>query len=420
LAFTYVDLFSGCGGLSLGIESSGGKLILAVEKSAMAAETFSFNLLPNIAVNDWSAYCESPSLFQIESGLLVKPISDLLAEPRKLRELRLGGIDAVVGGPPCQGFSLAGRRNQSDERNILPWQFLEVVEALNPKIVVIENVVGMRHNFKGGKHSPFDELAVALGASGEGYVVQKVMANALHYGAAQSRPRLLLIGLRSDLANQKNVVVDQKIWESNFKDKMDEAVPMLAPPPTTTFAGQHTVRNALSDLLGAGQTDFLKKLNRSFPFLPQRRGLKNNEKRNHTDRSKTRFALYHLLAMNSLPLGLINYNGRTLAFNAEMLLDLFNEFKTHKQSQRVVQLDRPSPTILTSADDFIHPIEERVFSVRELARMQGFPDDFQFQSKATTGGLNRRYEVPQYSQVGNAVSPFLSKEIGHLINRVLQ
>jgi DNA (cytosine-5)-methyltransferase 1 len=225
---------------------------------------------------------------------------------------------------------------------------------------------------------------------------------------------------------------------------MNETVPKLAPSPSTTFAGQNTVRNALSDFLGAGQSDFLKKLNQSFPFLPQRRDLKNNEKRNHTEHSKTRFALYHLLAMNSLPLGLINYNaaavtgsqaksllndlhypivradGRTLAINAEMLWDLFNEFKTHKQSQRVVQLDRPSPTILTSADDFIHPIEERVFSVRELARMQGFPDNFQFQSKATTGGLSRRHEVPQYSQVGNAVSPFLSKEIGHLIDRVLQ
>lgn len=442
--YQYIDLFAGCGGLSLGIEASGGELILAVEKSSMAAETFAFNLRDAELSVDWKKYLTETIAAQIDQGLLVSPVSALLGQPEALGNLRRHGIDAVVGGPPCQGFSLAGRRDQSDERNKLPWEFLEVVDAVNPKIVVIENVVGMRHKFRTGDHSPFDALAIALSETGEGYKVQKAHVNALHYGAAQSRPRLLLVGVRNDLAKRANIHFSDGLWESKFADNLLPPIPDAVPVPNVKEGSEATVRDALSDLIGQGKSAFLKHLNQMFSFLPSRTNLENLELRTHSESTKTRFALYHLVEKHSLPFGLINFNapaisdaaallrfadlrfpisnqsGTILAKGPEELLALFKEFRTFKQSQRIVLLDRPSPTILTSADDYIHPVEERVFSVRELARMQGFPDDFVFRSKATTGGLNRRHEVPQYSQVGNAVSPFLSLAIGKMIRSLLE
>jgi DNA (cytosine-5)-methyltransferase 1 len=97
-----------------------------------------------------------------------------------------------------------------------------------------------------------------------------------------------------------------------------------------------------------------------------------------------------------------------------------DEFKTRKHSQRVLDLNLPSPTVVTAPDDFIHPTEPRVLTVREFARIQGFPDAFEFRSKVTTGGLHRRHEVPQYSQVGNAVSPFVATAIGRRLKDIAE
>jgi DNA (cytosine-5)-methyltransferase 1 len=106
--------------------------------------------------------------------------------------------------------------------------------------------------------------------------------------------------------------------------------------------------------------------------------------------------------------------------SAEKLKWMFSKNKTAKHSQRVISSDKPAPTIVTSADDYIHPSEPRAMSVRELARFQGFPDAFTFKSKETTGGLKRRTEVPQYSQVGNAVSPFMALALGKLIASLMR
>jgi DNA (cytosine-5)-methyltransferase 1 len=113
-------------------------------------------------------------------------------------------------------------------------------------------------------------------------------------------------------------------------------------------------------------------------------------------------------------------NGQILASNFEDFRSLLEDFKTKKHSQRILALDSIPPTVITSPDDYLHPLESRALTVRELARFQGFSDHFIFYAKETTGGLKRRTEVPQYSQVGNAVSPFVSRAIGLLVSRLIQ
>jgi DNA (cytosine-5)-methyltransferase 1 len=452
--FKYIDLFAGCGGLSLGLEQQGGELICAVEKSPMAAETFYHNLVTQLEdAHAWTQYLALDSPTQVKRKLLVSEVSELLKLEESLGHFSEKGIDLIAGGPPCQGFSLAGKRNPDDARNVLPWQFLEVVSKVAPKTVVIENVVGMRHKFAAGDSlSTYDSLALALketsvevGGKTESYLVQKVQANALHYGAAQTRPRLLLIGVRTDVARSKAITATDEIWFSNFLDLVSE-IPPLAPKPTVFSDQAATVRDALVTDARSSDSNYMKVLRNSvFWRIEKKGGSKNIGLRTHNAKSKLRFSLYLLVAQSRLsPILLkdpqdsvqvlrrdnaleelenlrypVKLPGLALKVaSKEALVLLLNEHKTRKHSQRVVALDKPAPTIVTAADDYIHPIEPRVFSVRELARFQGFPEDFEFRAKETTGGLKRRSEVPQYSQVGNAISPFLGIAIGEMIKEV--
>lgn len=422
--------------------------MLAVEKSPMAAETFYHNLVNSVEPGHWSKYLEKTVSQQIYSSVLVNEVSALLSEVDELSRMKDLQIDLVAGGPPCQGFSLAGRRNKDDIRNQLPWQFLEIVERLAPKFVVIENVVGMRHKFSAGDNqSTFDSLAQALQETGEGYVVQKIQANAVHYGAAQNRPRLLLVGARQDIVEQLGISASHELWFSDFADKISEPIPSLAPRPTALSTQIPTVNDALSDQLFGKNSSYLRKLSSGI-FRPttHNRPNQNHVVRTHSERTVIRFKLYQLVVdmglsplllkdglsekelairnlqiekLDSLEFPVRDRKGALIAEDASRLKSMFDELKTFKHSQRVLELAKPAPTIVTAADDYIHPTEPRVLTVRELARFQGFPETFEFRAKETTGGLKRRHEVPQYSQVGNAVSPFVGLAIGEMIRGIL-
>jgi len=453
-AFSYIDLFSGCGGLSLGLEAAGGTLIVAVEKSPMAGETFYHNLISRISdTNDWANYLRKTIEEQTESGLVVNELKSLLDNQQSLSKLRSKNPDLVVGGPPCQGFSLAGRRNMSDLRNQLPWQFLEMVSETNPKMVVIENVVGMRHKFNELDDDVFLQLQIALSEIGRGYVVQPVEVNALHYGAPQHRPRLMIIGLRQDIAKKKKITTTGQLWRSGFVDEIGiNQIPALAPRPNQLRNKSRTVGEAIGDLQtgkfrSSSSTGFLDELRLKFGALIDAQGAtRNHIQRAHTEKTQLRFQLYQALKSLSIDPRILaipdsrdageiqkllkahlanvsfpvkGVDGTILATNLNELIKLIASLKTKKHSQRVLDWNEPARTVVTVADDYVHPFEPRTFTVRELARFQGFPDSFEFRAKETTGGLNRRIDVPQYSQVGNAVSPLLAFAVGELVAATL-
>lgn len=456
--FTYIDLFAGCGGLSLGLETEGGQLLVAVERSPMAAETFYHNLVKTIPdEKTWDEYVKQPLNEQVNSKLLVSELGNLLEDSAAVSRLASENPDLVVGGPPCQGFSLAGRRNPEDKRNQLPWQFLDLVEKTQPKMVVIENVVGMRHKFSADQtESVFDQLQQALRETGDGYEVQAVEVNALHYGAPQHRPRLMIIGLRNDLAQKFDVHSTGNLWKSNFTDLLKD-VPPLAPRPTVASDEIRTVLDAVGDLPSNQVTTPSRNANQFLELMTNPKhwsvttkssvALTNHVRRNHQPHAVKRFRLYQALSAEGIDPRILSKtsnldeaeaksflrkalsqatfpskspDGHVIAKNLVELVDLCWALKTKKHSQKVLAWDKPSKTVVTIGDDYVHPSEPRTFTVRELARFQGFPDSFEFRAKETTGGLNRRNEVPQYSQVGNAVSPFLALAVGKMVNTILE
>lgn len=447
----YVDLFAGSGGLSVGLEKAGWTLEFAVEKSPMAAETFGHNLVQAIHDStEWARFIRENSFTDMmRKKLVVSEVGSLLSDPNSLAKLKKLKVDLVVGGPPCQGFSLAGRRNSFDERNTLPFDFVDIVKAVRPNFVVMENVLGMHSKFSKIESTTYEDLYSLLQSPENGleFIVQRVMANAMHFGAAQNRPRLLLVAMRKDLAEAKGITASSSIWRSQFSDELTGEIPDLAPIPIPRRKSA-TVRDALSDFVFGVDSPYTKflKSRKEWPML-QGKPVANMEKRTHNAATVQKFLTYQLLKKLRLPPALLKEpvtdadfakrkvdlkNLRSLSYPISFAGDpafvtdlnsfkqMLDQFKTRKYSQRVLDLDLPSPTVVTAPDDFIHPTEPRVLTVREFARIQGFPDAFEFRSKVTTGGLQRRYEVPQYSQVGNAVSPFVATAIGRRLREIAE
>lgn len=452
----YVDLFAGCGGLSLGIERAGGELVVAVEKSDMAARTFFHNLVDDASnMHEWLQYVSSPVADQVKRGVLVRELNSLLSEDDIMSGLAAEEVDLVVGGPPCQGFSLAGRRNRDDVRNKLPWEYLEFVSRTRPKAVVIENVVGMNQRFTPDEESSFVQLQQALTETEPGYVVQGVLVNAMHYGAPQHRPRLMIIGVRADVAKARGIRSTGALWKSDFADAMALPLPDLAPVPTVERSNVRTVEDAISDLSPHASKanrprnrEYLKEM-RDGDWglrLKARKDEQNHVPRKHAARTVERFRLYQYLAGAGLDQRVVSRaaslpesdamlyvktqlldaempatspDGTVLASTLDELCQLVISLATKKHSQKVLGWKSPARTVVTLPDDYVHPLEPRIFTVREMARFQGFPAAFEFLGKETTGAHRRRVEVPQYSQVGNAVSPWLSLAVGKMVSKVL-
>ena len=469
----YIDLFAGCGGLSLGLEGAGFELALAVEKSDMAAETFYHNFIkPLDSKDEWTSYCQKPPTDQAASRLVVGELQNVLDDGSIMEALAKQDIALIAGGPPCQGFSMAGRRNPGDSRNQLPWQFLEMVDRISPKAVIMENVVGIRHRFeKHDEDSPFEQLQEALHSTGDGYVVQPVQLNAMHFGAPQHRPRVMLLALRSDIAKKVGVVASHNVWNSNLDNPVVTSIeqrPAMAPVATYFGKDIQTVRDALWDIASDGyvvpftsrkydsrKNAYARKMREDISWMNEvvrkrnrMDGLPNHRLRKHSEKIKQRFQIYQVLQQNSLPAKILNIpsdneleprekvraitkalksvsfpcvapNGETVAKSASELRKLILSLGTRKHSQRPLVEDAPSPTILSLPDDFVHPWEPRTMTIREMARFQTFPDSFEFRAKETTGSHRRRFEVPQYTQVGNAVPPVMAQAAGEVLAQLI-
>jgi len=200
----FVDLFAGCGGLSLGLSMAGIRGVFAVERDEMAFETFSQNFVlegsPEAYRFEWPEWLEQRAW----------GIDDILDRHKDMLEQLQGSIDILAGGPPCQGFSFAGRRVEDDPRNRLFEKYVEVVRAVKPAALILENVPGMRvaHRrasltdpqgiMKPSRQSFYEKLIDSLDAAD--YEVRGVLIDASRFGVPQKRSRLIAIGIRKDLA----------------------------------------------------------------------------------------------------------------------------------------------------------------------------------------------------------------------------
>ena len=348
--------------------------------------------------------------------------------------------------------------------------------------MLLENVSGILGAFKVDGKSFYAWFEVAKAFAKIGYIPLCLHVNAKYVGAAQNRPRFILIAIREDifLKLEKNsddhefikAVAPAKALLDNVKNGGDpqygclpcydiEKHPELFSSSTLSSLASHqaeqfaTVKDAIDDLRGPGIKDsaYVKKINSIFE---NRNGhslnkAHNQDNRSNTDKVKARFRLYQIMSklekreskeiskylkssgatrisnptLNILEdYWVLDLNGDKISKpDKHQLLGLLSNLYTKKQTQRALKANLPAPAALSIPDDACHYHEsvenQRTLTVREMARIQSFPDWYQIKSKITTGGKMRRYEVPQYTQVGNAVPPLLGLALGKVCKALI-
>ena len=393
--FTFVDLFSGAGGFTEGLllastEKAHFRLVAASDVHLNAQKTHverfqkQLSLDYDFLLSDIRARCFAQKLANV--------ISDRMED---------GTVDVVVGAPPCQGFSVFGRRKETDSRNGLFLPYLNAIQVLKPKYFVMENVPGLATMY-GGK--TVDQIFDAVGRMRPiRYKINgPIKVKAEKYGVPQLRERILFVGHRGDMEEISCIPVTY----SGPPVTVQAAIGDLAfLRPWETDGAYHPEFPA--------KTRFQKESRRGrlyakFRIPRKQHGLMNHQAARHNPAVLARFAMIQPgKGLDSIPRPL---------------------WETHLRSSKKwcvrLRADQPSYTLVTLPDDFVHYSEHRILTVREMARLQSFDDTFEFIGPRATGGggkgnKKRNVELPQYTQVGNAVPPLMAKAIGSELLRVL-
>jgi DNA (cytosine-5)-methyltransferase 1 len=346
------------------------------------------------------------------SWLKQKPWSVEELLKRHLPELGTlrGKIDLITGGPPCQGFSSAGRRRAIDPRNVLVEYYLELVQIIQPKIVLMENVLGITYDFKANgteRGKPVLNFASKMKQRlSKNYEVACSTIRASSFGVPQVRPRFFLIAV---LKSEPGAAALAK----NFFPQVEgAAAEFLA---ERTIPRRVAARAAISDLEVRRNGTVACPDSKGYEAIAYRRPL-NLFQRAMRDGfeglpSDTRLAKHRPEIRRRFKkiIALCKAEGRS---TVQLSRNMRERFGLKKMATRVLDPKKPAPTITSMPDDLLHYSEPRTLSVRENARLQTFPDWFVFKGKYTTGGELRRKEVPRFTQVANAVPPLLAELLG--------
>lgn len=409
----YIDLFAGAGGLSEGFIKAGFNPIAHVEMDEAACYTLktrtayhylkSVNKFP-LYVDYLKGIIDRSTLYshvprEEMDSVINLPISDENnKEIFKSIDKRLNGdgLDIIIGGPPCQAYSLVGRARsadgmQSDPRNHLYLQYAKFLKRYNPGLFVFENVVGLRSADKGGY---FKKMVAAFNKLG--YQLTDFLFNAKDFGVLQNRKRIILIGHKREfnltisdfIPKDKKPFIVQSLFEDlprlkagEGKDKYD-----IYAKPINEYLGASGIRNGIEIVT-------------------------QHVSRPHTrqDREIYQIAVVQLrkgerLNYVSLPARLKTHKNQHSFFDRFKVVDAKAEY-----AQTVVA------HIAKDGHYYIHPDlnQNRSITVREAARLQSFPDDFYFE-----GVKEGRNRTEAFKQIGNAVPPLMANQIAKVIKKV--
>ena len=404
-----IELFAGCGGLALGLHRSGWQGVFAIERDPMAFETLSRNMVEPDA--PFAAFSAWPNWMPKQPTDLVELLADPIMRTH-LHSLR-GTIDLVAGGPPCQGFSVGGKRDGGDVRNQLVYSMLNLVDLVRPRAVLIENVEGITRRFiskpDASCSSVADEVVTRLEDCG--YTATWSVINASDFGVPQTRKRVVIIAVRRPniAATRFSMLVKRCLQEAAEQTRLIHGLPFDRPI---------TVREAIDDLSSTtevpcpdspGFAAGTYTQGRSKYSQLMREGINADELPNSHRFSKhgpgitTLYKLAHeTQTAGRLPKSFLLDNG------------------TKKDKKVLLDPEKPIATVTTHPDEYIHYLHPRNITVREMARLQSFPDRFHFYGRYTINGPRRRFDVARCSQVGNAVPPLMGEGLGRAILEVLE
>jgi DNA (cytosine-5)-methyltransferase 1 len=358
MSYTVLDLFSGAGGLSRGFFDAGYDVVLGVDFDEAALKTFK--------ENHGKAEAMKLDLFNHEN---INVIIDFLRD-RKIN------LDVLVGGPPCQGFSVAGPRDMNDKRNTLYTAMVKLAERVKPQVVVLENVPGMVQTNGGiGAKRVVEDFAKI------GYKMVPKLLYAPDYGLPQIRKRVFFVGLRD---SKEDFIFPAPVVNKDHYITCEEAIGDL--PSLQTKDGEIIYGEDIQDYVMPPQNAFQEKMR-----------ARSEKVQNHIGSipiEKTRKMI------SLVPEGK-NYKALPEEYQG---IYKYHEALTRYNSKK------PSLTINTGHRSHFHYKWNRIPTVRESARLQSFPDDFIFYGNKSE----------QYRQVGNAVPPMLGQVVAEAIKPYLK
>lgn len=387
---TCIDLFAGAGGLSLGLATAGFSCLYANEVVPAYAETF--------ARNHKGTVVETADIRSLDP-----------AEIRRTLNLDKGELSLIVGGPPCQGFSInAPQRSAEDERNTLFVDYLRFVSEFEPRAVLIENVPGLVSFERGATlRSILDQL------EGIGYHSRVQILYAPDFGVPQTRWRTVIVAFKDRVLLEKFRFPKPRFYAParvNFTSSLD-GKPLIDRVHDGKLHRHVSAVDALDDLpvIMNGQCG---------DGLPYRFDA-SNEFQRQMRRGSRGVTNHHAPRLGSLNMKRLRYIPQGGNWTDIPVALLPKGMKKARRSDHTKRYGRVNPdglasTILTKCDPhwgaFFHYSQDRCFTVREAARLQTFPDHYIF-----TGSRSQQYE-----QVGNAVPPLLAAEIGAAVGVALE
>ena len=386
----YIDLFAGAGGLSLGLHKAGLTGVFAVERNKDAFETLKYNLIDKKSHFEWPEWLDQKNWDILE-----------LLEKHSLELSNLkGNVDLVVGGPPCQGFSMAGKRQNDDVRNQLMHSYIEIVRLVQPKFLFFENVQGFTVDFKGEdtlknySNILLDEL------KNMGYKVECQIITMSEFGVPQNRKRFILFASKDKLRKSffDILIYNRDIFLKDRRLKL----PITVSQAIDDLKFEHGVVDSQDTKNFTNGT--YGKVNSSYQRLMK----KNIDKKSIPD--SHRFAKHREETVELFE-RLMQASDKVLRITPQM--DMVKGLK--KRGVTPLKEKSVCNTITSIPDDYIHYAEPRIMTVREHARIQSFPDEYEFKGPYTTGGKRRKIDVPRYTQVANAVPPLFAEQVGNVI-----
>jgi len=441
--YSMVDLFAGCGGLSQGFENASFTPVFVNELNHDALSTYLTNRHHSLggllfSENEALRENDAQNLKGKRLEVMVSDLANISEIDFRFDTIAPSGsgagstLDVLTGGPPCQGYSGIGiRRSYSVDRNKIPSNQLyqrmaKVIERLRPRIFLFENVRGLLNAkwTKEGGEPIWPDVKAAFRAI-PGYEVRWSLVYAKNYGVPQNRPRVLLVGIRKDILDSCDFLTPKACSEDAVKCG-------FLPKPTS---GEYP---DLCDLLGDLEDPEVDNIFRSGNFAPGKFETHSYPHPAKTNAQKILRAAPHWRLQKKVRLTEQEYSKHKPAVVQKFIHMLENngqipsQFQTKKFSQRVLRKRwgnrEPNITATSLADDYVHYNQPRILTVREWARLQLFPDWYQFSGKRTTGGLRRAgnpqaglfdREAPKYTQIGNAVPVTLAERVGKHFRRVL-
>lgn len=391
----YIDIFAGCGGLSTGLLKAGWTGLFVVEKNKDAFSTLKHNLI------DKNNHFLWPSWLKIKEHDINELIKD---NGKELLDLQ-GKITLVAGGPPCQGFSMAGKRDKDDQRNKLVKSYIKFIRLVMPEAIIFENVHGFTVNFKNKKGTKQYSSYVERALKRLGYKTFHQIVDMSEYGIPQKRKRFILVAMKNNspkevfsvlknntekFCHDRGINNNTTVYEAI--GDLEKRCGMCPSPDTKGFqAGMYGVAKSGYQILMRKGINSVDGAVDSHRFVNHRRDT----------------IILHEKLLECAPIG------KRITPTDNIVEGL------NRRGVTVLDPNSQAPTITSIPDELVHYCEPRILTVREHARIQSFPDWYEFKGKYTSGGDKRKKEVPRYTQVGNAVPPLFAEQIGIALLEVL-